>query len=243
MSADEQAIRDAVAAWMKASADGDLPRVLALMDDDVVFLGPGRPPMRGKSGFAEASKAMEGKVRVEGHFLHEKELYLASAADEIYLNPDAGLLINGLEAEVSFYKRMMDKLKIEPQFLQFKEYKSPEVFTREKMTPEIRSMLESVLTDIQERFIQAVTADRKIEAAHFRQLIQRGIFPAPLALQEHLVTALGYEDEIQSKLMVDKAGGGKEYRSISASDYLKAVRDRSPAPRKNRVALVGGLGQ
>jgi len=46
MSADEQAIRDAVAAWMKASADGDLPRVLALMDDDVVFLGPGRPPMR-----------------------------------------------------------------------------------------------------------------------------------------------------------------------------------------------------
>jgi uncharacterized protein (TIGR02246 family) len=66
MSADEQAIRDAVAAWMKASADGDLPRVLALMDDDVVFLGPGRPPMRGKAGFAEASKAMEGKIRVEG---------------------------------------------------------------------------------------------------------------------------------------------------------------------------------
>ena len=51
---------------MKASADGDLPRVLELMDDDVVFLGPGRPPMRGKSGFAEASKAMDGKVRVEG---------------------------------------------------------------------------------------------------------------------------------------------------------------------------------
>jgi protease IV len=42
---------------------------------------------------------------------------------------------------------------------------------------------------------------------------------------------------------VDKAGGGKEYRSISASDYLKAVRDRSPASRKYRVALVGGLGQ
>ena len=66
MSPDEQAIRSAVQAWMKASADGDLPRVLELIDDDVVFLGPGRPPMRGKAGFAEASKAMEGKVRIEG---------------------------------------------------------------------------------------------------------------------------------------------------------------------------------
>jgi uncharacterized protein (TIGR02246 family) len=66
MSPDEQAIRSAVQTWMKASADGDLPRVLELMDDDVVFLGPGRTPMRGKAVFAEASKAMEGKVRVEG---------------------------------------------------------------------------------------------------------------------------------------------------------------------------------
>jgi uncharacterized protein (TIGR02246 family) len=66
MDPDEQAIRAAVGTWMKASADGDLPRVLELMDDDVVFIGPGRPPMRGKADFAAASKAMDGKVRVEG---------------------------------------------------------------------------------------------------------------------------------------------------------------------------------
>ena len=66
MNPDEQAIRAAVQTWLQASADGDLPRVLELLDDDVVFLGPARPPMRGKAGFAEASKAMEGKVRIEG---------------------------------------------------------------------------------------------------------------------------------------------------------------------------------
>ena len=153
----------------------------------------------------------------------EKELYLASAVDEIYLNLDAGLLINGLMAEIGFYKRMMAKLKIEPQFLQFKEFKSAENFTREKMTPEFRSMLESILIDIQDRFVQTVAEERKIEAARLRELVKIGIAPAPLAIQEHLVTALGYEDEIQSKLMVDKSGGGKEYRSISASKSLKAV--------------------
>ena len=66
MSTDEQAIRSAVQTWMEASAAGDLPRVLPLMDEDVVFIGPGRPPMRGRQAFAAASKSMAGKVRVEG---------------------------------------------------------------------------------------------------------------------------------------------------------------------------------
>jgi protease-4 len=172
----------------------------------------------------------------------ESELYLASQADEIYLNPDAGLLVNGLVAEISFYKKMMDKLKVEPQFLQFKEFKSPENWNRESMTPEFRAMMESILADIQNRFVQTVAQERRIETARLRELLNQGIAPARLALQEHLVTALGYEDEVQSKLMVDKPGGGKEYRSISASKYLKVLQGRTGRKPRHRVALVGGLG-
>lgn len=62
MDRDEQAIRSLVATWMQATAAGDLSRVLELMDDDIVFLGAGRPPMRGKSDFAAASKGMHGRV-------------------------------------------------------------------------------------------------------------------------------------------------------------------------------------
>jgi uncharacterized protein (TIGR02246 family) len=64
MDRDEQAIRSLIATWMQATAAADLPRVLELMDDDVVFLGAGRPPMRGRTDFAAASKAMQ--ARVEG---------------------------------------------------------------------------------------------------------------------------------------------------------------------------------
>ena len=66
MDSDEQAIRSLVTTWMQATARGDLARVLTLMADDVVFLGAGRPPMDGKDAFAAASRAMEGKVRIEG---------------------------------------------------------------------------------------------------------------------------------------------------------------------------------
>jgi len=169
----------------------------------------------------------------------EKELYLASLSDEIYLNPDAGLLINGLMAEVEFYKRTMDKLKVEPQFLQFKEFKSAESFTREKMTPEFRSMLESILSDVQSRFVQTVAQERHIDEHRLQELIKIGMAPASLALKERLVTAVGYEDEIQTKFLPEKS---KEYRTVSVSRYLKAIPERSGKKAKQKVALIGGLG-
>ena len=72
--------------------------------------------------------------------VRDPELYLAAAADSITLNPDAGLLVNGLLAEVTFYKKTMEKLGIKPEFIQFKEYKSAESYSRKSMTPEIRGM-------------------------------------------------------------------------------------------------------
>jgi uncharacterized protein (TIGR02246 family) len=51
---------------MEASAASDLPRVLELMDEDAVFLAAGRPPMRGRTAFAAATRAMESRSRVEG---------------------------------------------------------------------------------------------------------------------------------------------------------------------------------
>ena len=58
VSADETAIRDLIATWLRASEAGDKETVLGLMSEDVVFLQPGQPPMRGRSGFAAAQKAM-----------------------------------------------------------------------------------------------------------------------------------------------------------------------------------------
>jgi uncharacterized protein (TIGR02246 family) len=64
MSEDERAIRELVAAWMKASQAGDVATVLGLMADDVVFMVPGREPF-GKEAFAAASQGMKG-MAIEG---------------------------------------------------------------------------------------------------------------------------------------------------------------------------------
>ena len=63
---DKQEIQNVITTWIKASAENDLDTVLSLIAEDVTFLLPGQPPMRGRAAFAAASKSMEGKMRIEG---------------------------------------------------------------------------------------------------------------------------------------------------------------------------------
>jgi uncharacterized protein (TIGR02246 family) len=67
MTPDEQQIRELVRTWMEATRAGDVDTVLGLMTDDVVFLQPGREPMR-KPEFAAAARAQAGPgaPRIEG---------------------------------------------------------------------------------------------------------------------------------------------------------------------------------
>lgn len=62
MLSDEEQIRALVQTWQSATQAGDTETVLRLMTDDVVFLVPGRPPMR-KAEFATLSQAPPGSPR------------------------------------------------------------------------------------------------------------------------------------------------------------------------------------
>ena len=59
MPTDEDAIRQLVATWLDASRAGDTDKVLSLMTDDVVFLTPGQPPMRGKAAFVASQSSVK----------------------------------------------------------------------------------------------------------------------------------------------------------------------------------------
>jgi uncharacterized protein (TIGR02246 family) len=67
MKSDEDQIRELVATWMTASRAGDIETVLNLMTDDVVFLLPGREPMR-KEEFASVARVQssESAPKIDG---------------------------------------------------------------------------------------------------------------------------------------------------------------------------------
>jgi uncharacterized protein (TIGR02246 family) len=60
MHPDEQAIRDLVATWDRASRAGDIDALAPLMAEDVVYLVSGKPPMRGRETFLALARSMQG---------------------------------------------------------------------------------------------------------------------------------------------------------------------------------------
>ena len=62
---DEQQIRDLINTWLRLSAEGDASQILPLMVDDIVFLTPGQPPVRGRDAFAASFAGRQGKFRLE----------------------------------------------------------------------------------------------------------------------------------------------------------------------------------
>src|SRR5258706_360106 len=65
MADDKQQIRDLIDTWARASAAGDLDKILSLMDEDAIFLVAGRPPMRGRKEFAGQFKTAVEQVLFE----------------------------------------------------------------------------------------------------------------------------------------------------------------------------------
>ena len=171
--------------------------------------------------------------------VRDPELYLAVAADSITLNPDAGLLVNGLLAEVTFYKKTLEKLGIKPEFIQFKEYKSAESYSRESMTPEIRGMYESILEDIEGRLVSVVSQDRNVSEESIREVLQGGVSSGTRAVEENLIDGLGYENEVLERFPTSES---EKYRGITASRYLSVAKAEFQTRSEHKVALVGGLG-
>lgn len=171
----------------------------------------------------------------------EKEVYLAAATDQVFMNPTSGFLVNGLMAQVTFMKRTLEMLHVKPDFIQFKEYKSAETYSRDRMTPPIRDMLTSLITSIQDQFVRDLSRDRKIDSKAVQDLMSRGLFPAKVGQDSGLVDKLGYVNDVREALT--KAAGTEKYHGVSLDDYLDSLPDYlGPANARTRVAYVGAVG-
>src|SRR5262245_12421865 len=92
MPSDEEQIRALVQTWQSATRAGDVDTVLSLMTEDVVFLGPGRPPMS-KAEFAALSQVPPGGPR--------PKLEIASEIQDVQVSGDMACLWTTLSVTVT----------------------------------------------------------------------------------------------------------------------------------------------
>ena len=165
--------------------------------------------------------------------------YLATAFDEIWLQPSGDVGLNGLVGESPFFRGALDKLGVKPEFGQRHEFKNAmNTFTETKLTDAHREATRTLLESIYGQMVKGIAEGRKMTEADVRAAVDRGPYLGPEALEAKLVDGLAYRDEVHAKLK-EKGGTGAKLFGLAA--YLKKE-GRPHAEGKRTVALVYGVG-
>ncbi|HEX6184651.1 MAG TPA: S49 family peptidase, partial [Pyrinomonadaceae bacterium] len=110
----------------------------------------------------------------------DKEYYIATAAERVYVPPIGDLFINGLAAESMHFKGTFDKLGIYWDSYQIAEYKTaPESFTREDMSEGEKEQLNSLLDEIFNRYVSQVAEARRKSVEDVTALVNTAPHNAP----------------------------------------------------------------
>ncbi len=150
------------------------------------------------SRFKAAGKTLWAYTEAPG----AKEIYLASVADKLTLNPVGSVELVGLAREFTFFKGLFDQLGVQPHFIAIGRYKSfPEPFTRKNLSEANREQQTDMLEDQYERMVAGIAEGRKLEVSEVKRIIDEvGLIDAPEALNLKLVDALMNRDEVSEEL-------------------------------------------
>jgi protease IV len=223
-------------------AAGDDPRVkglLARVGDDELGLARTQEVRDAIAAFRSRGKFAFAFADSFGEFgPGTRPYYLATAFDEIWLQPMGNVGLTGLYTESPFLKGTLDLLGIVPEFAHREEYKTAmNLLTETKMTPPHREEVEALLASASGQIVRGIAQARKLPEAGVREAIDRGPLLAEEAVQAKLVDRLGYRDEVLA-LARARAGSGAEI--VSLGTYL----DRAGHPHREgpTIALIYGSG-
>jgi protease-4 len=224
----------------KAKSDKRITAVLL----DVGFIG---------AGWAKASEIRDAitDFRTSGKPIYaymeigsDKEFYVASAAERVYVAPTGDLFINGLAAEAMFFRGSFDKLGIFWDSYQIGKYKSaPEHFTRKEMSEGEREQLNALLDEIFNRYVNTVAEARKKSPEDIKALIDAAPHGARDAERAGLIDKAAYREEVEAELKTRL--GYKEdekLRKVSTADYRRITPETLGLNQGEKIAIIFAAG-
>lgn len=204
------------------------------------------------SGYATAKEVRESllEFRKSGKWIiaysevmTEQAYYIASAADKVYLNPEGDMEFNGMAIEVSFFKKMFDKLEIKPEIFRVGDFKSAvEPFMLDKMSEANKLQLNELITGINNELVSEIAASRKIEPARLKEISDRMLATNLTKAKElGLVDSLIYYDQVLSDLQ-NRLGVSSEddVDFVKYSKYKKSVSNYKSS--ENEIAVIVAEG-
>jgi protease-4 len=147
--------------------------------------------------------------------------YLASAFDEIWMQPLGVVSITGVNAEIPFAREALDKIGVTPQFFQRKEYKSAmETFTNKEISAANKEETTAIVKDIRAEILREVPLDRKMSAGAFEAQVNKGLLTAKEALAARIIDHADYGDVLLDNI-AEKVYGKRDTELLELVDLAQ----------------------
>lgn len=172
----------------------------------------------------------------------DREYYLASAADRVFLLPTSPLDLTGVASYEIFLRGALDKIGAHPDFLQIGDFKTaPNQLTEKGFTPAHRAMAESLNRDMYGQLVRGIAEARRKTEEEVRALLDQGPFAPEEARRAGLVDDLAYLDQLDDRVPELREGADRT-RRIEGADYQR-IRPQSIGIRpRSRIAVLYAAG-
>ena len=174
-----------------------------------------------------------------------REYYIATAAEKIFVAPPGDIYINGFAAEAMFYKGSLDKLGIEADVIQIgPKYKNaPDRYTRKEMSDGQREVINALLDEYFTRFTTAIAESRKKTVEDVKALVDNAPYTATQAKSQGLIDDALYREQVdeQFKTRLGYKTDDK-LRTIRAGQYREIPSDSLGLNKGERVAVIYASG-
>ena len=173
-----------------------------------------------------------------------KEYYIATACDKIIVPPPGELFINGLAADVMFFRGSLDKLGIYPDIFQIGKYKSAgDMFTQKEMTDAHREYINSMLDDLYGRYINTIAQARKKTPDEVRALIDNAPYDAIKAKEAGLIDEALYRDEVEKQMKTMLGYKDTDpFAAVRGVDYRDVSPESLGLNKGERIAVIYATG-
>ena len=171
----------------------------------------------------------------------DREYYLATAADKVFLVPTATLELTGVATYEVFLRGTLDWMGAYPDLMHIGDYKTAiNLFTEKTFTPAHKEMSASLNRDQFDQLVRAIADGRHKTEESVRAAIDQGPLLPEHALTHGLVDDLAYEDELDD--LVGDVGGPGKLQLVESDAYAAVTWESLGVRRRNKIAVLNAVG-
>ncbi len=239
MNRDTAKVRDVVEALERAEKDDRVVGVVARLGATRMGIAQAQEVRNAVLHFRKTGKFAIAFSETFGEFRNGGgAYYVATAFDQIWMQPSGDLGLTGIMLESPFIKGTLNKLGMSFRGDHRYEYKNAfNMFTETKYTPPHREAMQKLMDSWFEQLVSGIAAARHKTPEEIKALHDHGPLLGKEALDAGLVDKLGYRDQAYDEV---KKRAGSDAELLYSWKYL--ARAGRPHEKGKKIALIYGVG-